>query len=104
MEKRLFLVPGKSMLLIILFTGTYILVDKTFQPLCKRPCSLVSEFTGWCALFVVVVNTQELVIYRGELVALVSVHVGASLFDVYGLFYFPFYPVLFSTKNPGVSE
>ena len=59
----------------------------------------MSEFTGWCALFVVVVNTQEFVVYRGKLVALVSVHVGASLFDVYGLFYFPFYPDLFSTKN-----
>ena len=43
----------------------------------------MSEITGWCALFVVIVNTQELVVYRGELVAVVSVHVRASLLDVY---------------------
>ena len=36
----------------------------------------------------VVVNTQELVVYRGEVVALVSVHVGASLLDVDGLLTF----------------
>ena len=46
----------------IVHRNMHFLVDKTFQPVCKRPCSLMSEFTGQCAWFVVVVNTQELVV------------------------------------------
>ena len=47
------------MVLLILFPGTYIFW-LTFQPLCKRPCSLVSEFTGWCALFVALIHIMDL--------------------------------------------
>ena len=59
--------------------------------------------TGWCALFVAVVNTQELVVYRGELVALVSVHVRASLLDIDRFLHFPFDPVRFSAEDLRVS-
>ena len=67
-------------------------VDITFQPLSKRPCSHVSD-TGWLFVFSAV-HTQELVVHRGELVALVSVHVWVLFSDVYRFLDLPFYPVL----------
>lgn len=51
-----------------------------------------------------VVNTQELIVHRGELVALVTVHVGVLLPDVYGFLDLPLYPVWLSTQYLGVAH
>jgi hypothetical protein len=63
----------------------------------------MSEDTGWLAVFVVV-NTQELVVHRWKLVALVSVHVRVSLSYIYGLFDFSSQPVLLSAQYFGIAE